>query len=260
MNMADIMAHLGGVINKNGEFIAKIDTKESGTRFKMMGPVRDEEQQAAQDLSSIRAAADKELTRSGGLEAMQLAAKYLRDEAKTVPSGSIEKADGRFIAVIDTNHSGPFRDDKQQATQDLSAIRAAADGVATRPARLRAMQLAAKHLRDEAKATARGGIKAAGAGAHFARVEYVEDSELKEITGPRRATERRAQADLAMLRGAALGHAAWADGICVAAMKAKALALMEGAEKEARVAMGIDQYLSGGGVLNICPGPWALFL
>ena len=243
MNMADIMAHLGGVINKNGEFIAKIDTKESGTRFKMMGPVRDEEQQAAQDLSSIRAAADKELTRSGGLEAMQLAAKYLRDEAKTVPSGSIDKADGRFIAMINTNHSGPFRDDKQQATQDLSAIRAAADGVATRPAKLRAMQLAAKHLRDEAKATARGGIKAAGAGAHFARVEYVEDSELKEITGPRRATERRAQADLAMLRGAALGHAAWADGICVAAMKAKALALMEGAEKEARVAMGIDQYL-----------------
>ena len=47
-----------------------------------------------------------------------------------------------------------------------------------------------------------------------------------------------------MLRGAALGHSAWADGICVAAMKARAAALMEGAEKEARVAMGIDQYLS----------------
>ena len=38
----------------------KIDTKESGTRFKMEGPARDDKQQAAQDLSSIRAAADKE--------------------------------------------------------------------------------------------------------------------------------------------------------------------------------------------------------
>ena len=65
----------------------------------------------------------------------------------------------------------------------------------------------------------------------------------KKIAGPRRSTERRAQADLAMLRGAALGHSSWADGICVAAMKAKALALTEGADKEARVAMGIDQYL-----------------
>ena len=47
-----------------------------------------------------------------------------------------------------------------------------------------------------------------------------------------------------MLREAALGHSAWADGICVAAMKARAAALMEGAEKEARMAMGIDQYLA----------------
>ena len=241
--MADSMAHLGGVINKGSQFIAKIDTKESGTRFYILGPVRDEEQQAAQDLSSIRAAADGYLPRSSGMKAMQLAAKHLRDEAKAMPSGSIEKVDGRFIAMIDTNHSGPVRDDKQQAAQDLSAIRAAADGEATRPAKLQAMQLAAKHLRDAAKATARGGIKAAGAGSYFARLEYVEDSEKKAIIGPRRATERRAKADLAMLRGAALGHAAWADGICVAAMKAKALALMEGAEKEARVAMGIDQYL-----------------
>jgi hypothetical protein len=210
----------------------------------MEGPPRDDEQQAMQDLSFIRAAADGEVTRFGGLKAMQLAAKHLRDEAKPMSSGSIEKVDGRFIAMIDTNHSGPFRDDKQQAAQDLSAIRAAADGEATRPAKSKAMRLAAKHLRDEARAIARGGTKAAGAGSYVARLKYTEDSEKKTIIGPRRATERRAEADLAMLRGAALGHSAWADGICVAAMKAKALALMEGAEKEARVAMGIDQYLS----------------
>jgi hypothetical protein len=42
--MAVSMAHLGGVINKEGQFVAKIDTKESGSRFYILGPVRDEEQ------------------------------------------------------------------------------------------------------------------------------------------------------------------------------------------------------------------------
>jgi hypothetical protein len=71
------MARLGGVINKDGKFIAKIDTSESGTRFAMVGPPRDEEQQAVRDLSFIVAAADGELTRFGGFKAMQLAAKHL---------------------------------------------------------------------------------------------------------------------------------------------------------------------------------------
>ena len=129
------MAHLGGVVNKNGQSIAKVDTSESGTRFAMEGPPRDDEQQATQDLSFIRAAADGEATRLGGLKAMQQAAKRLRDAAKEVPSGSIEDVDGRFIAKIDTSESGtriwiegPPRDSKQHAVQDLSAIRFAAGG------------------------------------------------------------------------------------------------------------------------------------
>ena len=251
------MAHLGFVFNKGGQSIARIDTSESGTRFAMVGPPREDEQQAMQDLSFIRAAADGEATRFGGLKAMQLAAKRLRDTAKAVPSGSIEGVDGRFIAKIDTSESGtriwiegPPRDGEQQAAQDLSAIRSAADGSATRLAKFQAMQLAASHLRDEAKhlrdsskATARGGTKEVVGEGYIARIQYLDNSDEKEIAGPRRATERRAQADLDMLRGAALGHSSWADGICVAAMKAKALALTEGADKEARVAMGIDQYL-----------------
>ena len=107
------MAHLGRVINKDGKFIAKIYTRELDTRFAMEGPPRDDEQQAAQDLSGIRAAADGEATRSGGLKAMQLAAKHLRDAAKrlrdatkAVPCGIIEEVDGRFIAKIDTKESG----------------------------------------------------------------------------------------------------------------------------------------------------------
>ena len=93
------MAHLGGVINNDGKFVAKIDTKESGTRFYILGPVRDEEKRAAQDLSSVRAAADGEATRSSGLKAMQLVAKNLRDATKALPSGSIEEIDGRLIAI-----------------------------------------------------------------------------------------------------------------------------------------------------------------
>ena len=168
------MAHLGGVINKDGRSFAKVDTSDSGTRFKI---------------------------------------------------------------------EGPLRGDEPQAIQDLSAIRAAADGETTRPAKLQAMQLVAKQLRDGAKAAARGGTMEVEAEGYASRIQYIDNSEKKEIVGPRRATERRAEADLAMLRGAALGHSAWADGIRVAATKATAAALMEGAEKEARVAMGIDQYL-----------------
>jgi hypothetical protein len=100
------MARLGGVINKDGEFIAKIDTSESGTRFAMVGPPRDEEQQAARDLSFIVAAADGELTRFGGLKAMQLAAKHLRDAARAAPSGIIDEVDGGFVAKIETKGSG----------------------------------------------------------------------------------------------------------------------------------------------------------
>ena len=118
--------------------------------------------------------------------------------------GRVINRDGKFVAKIYTREldtrfamEGPPRDDEQKAMQDLSFIRAAADGEATRPAKLQAMQLAAKHLRDEAKATARGGTKAASAGSYFARLKYVEDSEQKAVIGPRRATQRRAEADLA---------------------------------------------------------------
>ena len=99
--MATDTEHLGGVINKASQFIAKVETKESGTRFKMEGPARDDEQQAAQDLSSIRAAADGQATLSGGLKAMQLAAKHLRDAALTggapIPGPSPFKPNGLEI-------------------------------------------------------------------------------------------------------------------------------------------------------------------
>ena len=74
---------------------------------------------------------------------------------------------------------------------------------ATRLAKLQAMQLAAKHFRDGAKdlqdgakATVRGGTKEVEGEGYIARTKYLDNFEEKEMPGPRRATERRAQADL----------------------------------------------------------------
>ena len=77
------MSSLGGVCKRKGEFLAKVDTVDAGTRYYIVGPPRgDDEQQAYQDLCYIRAAAEGLPTRVQGLHAMQIAAKLLRDEAK----------------------------------------------------------------------------------------------------------------------------------------------------------------------------------
>ena len=69
------MAHLGGVFTSNGKFFAKIETREGGMRFYMEGPRREDKQQAAQDLTDIRAAASGKATRLDELHAMKLATK-----------------------------------------------------------------------------------------------------------------------------------------------------------------------------------------
>ena len=71
------MTQLGNVYTHKGKFLAKIDARESGERFYMEGPRRQDKQQAAQDLAEIRAAA-------GGAAAQRFdaAAQRLRDEGK----------------------------------------------------------------------------------------------------------------------------------------------------------------------------------
>ena len=100
---------------------------------------------------------------------------------------------------------GPLRgEDEQQASQDVYYIRAAAEGSLSHVDGLCAMQVAAKLLRDEAKALARGGIKQDAAGRWFARFQYVDCGITnKEIGGPPRQSQRRAENDLATLREAA---------------------------------------------------------
>ena len=79
------MSSLGGVCKRKGEFLAKVDTVDAGTRYYIVGPPRgDDEQQAYQDLCYIRAAAEGAPSRVEGLCAMQTAAKLLRDEAKAL--------------------------------------------------------------------------------------------------------------------------------------------------------------------------------
>ena len=101
--------------------------------------------------------------------------------------------------------AGPLRgDDEQLAYQDLCYIRAAAEGAPSHVDGLCAMQTAAKLLRDEAKALARGGIKQDAAGSWLARFRYVDAGiTKKQILGPPRQSERRAENDLATLREAA---------------------------------------------------------
>ena len=81
--------------------------------------------------------------------------------------GFVTQKDSQFVARVNTKvlgtqyqFVGPLRgQDEQLAYQDLCYIRAAAEGALTRVQGLRDMQTAAKLLRDEAKALARGGRK-----------------------------------------------------------------------------------------------------
>ena len=103
------------------------------------------------------------------------------------------------------------------------------------------MQTAAKLLWDEAKSLARGGIKQDAAGSWLARFQYVDCGiTKKEIVGPPRQSERRAENDLATLREAARAQKTWPEQ--VAAMQQAAQVLRESAQLENRVARGVAQY------------------
>ena len=162
--------------------------------------------------------------------------------------GFVTQKDSQFVAKVNTKvlgkqyqFVGPLRgQDEQQAYQDLCYIRAAAEGALTRVQGLRDMQTAAKLLRDEAKALARGGVKQDAAN-WFARFQYVDCGiTKKEIVGPPRQSERRAENDLATLREAARAQKTWPEQ--VAAMQQAAQVLRENAQRENRVARGVAQY------------------
>jgi hypothetical protein len=55
-------------------FSARIDTQDSGVRYKMESPLREDQQEACQDLDYIRSAAEGDATWAQGLHSMKLAA------------------------------------------------------------------------------------------------------------------------------------------------------------------------------------------
>ena len=80
--------------------------------------------------------------------------------------GGVYASNGKFFAKIDIREGGarfymegPRREDEQRATQDLTDIRAAASGEATRLDGLREMKLAAKRLQEEANMESMVGVR-----------------------------------------------------------------------------------------------------
>ena len=95
------MANLGDLYMSNGKCFAKIETWEKGTKFKIVGPRREDKQQAAQDLTYIRAAGSRDSTRLGELRAMKRATERLQDEARVAMRGGIKtESSDRIFARI----------------------------------------------------------------------------------------------------------------------------------------------------------------
>ena len=183
------MSHLGCISRTDDRFFAKVDTQESGVRYKMEGPLRREEKEALHDLDYIRSAAEGDVTQAEGLHSMKLAAKELRDEvkaqaqvakleAKKAANKDHEKAnaDGKTAArggvkangsecftariryiekSVEKEIAGPPRRTERRAKADLDKLRKAATGQVTTAAGFVAMRAKCKELHEEADFEAR---------------------------------------------------------------------------------------------------------
>ena len=153
------MAHLGDVYTSEGKYFAKIDRTEAGIRFKMRGPRREDQQQAAQDLADIRAAASGEASRLEELRAMKLATERLQEEAKAAIRGGTPAVDSNcFVArikyvedSIQKSFAGPPRRTERRAKADLAKLRQAAQGQATVTEGIAAMRRKGRELHQEAE-------------------------------------------------------------------------------------------------------------
>ena len=105
-----------------------------------------------------------------------------------------------FARDLKEHFTGPRRgQDKQRASEDLAAIRAAATDHATRAEAIDAMKRKADELKKDAKAERRGGTEVAKGG-HRTRVRFIDSSGArKAVVGPIRPDERLARADAVVL-------------------------------------------------------------
>ena len=96
---------------------------------------------------------------------------------------------------------GPLRPDEDAAMNDLDAMRAAASGL-SREDGFAAMAAEAERLKAGKPPSKQGSVEHLGDG-YRARVDWRATGEMRQVHGPRRAEEKRAQADLEAMREAA---------------------------------------------------------
>jgi hypothetical protein len=236
---------LGGVVASSGAYRARVHFLDAARSRNIYGPRRGSEQQALDDLLKIRTAAAAHSSRADGLQAMLLAAERLKEAAAT-DAGGVDEVDGEHRARVRYADSagnqrqikGPRRHDERRAQTDLEALRAASVDKPTRAERLEAMATEAQRLHDETEA---GGVVTID-GEHRARVKYADSSgKPREIKGPRRYDERRAQSDLEAMRAAAASEPTRAAHFEAMANEARRLQEHAVFEAEVAVAVGKEQ-------------------
>ena len=137
--------------------------------------------------------------------------------------------------------TGPRRGrNKERASEDLAAIRAAATDHMTRAEALDAMRCKADKLKAEAKAARIGGTEVHDGG-HRTRVRCVDNSGArKAIRGPIRYDERRAKADTELVCGAAASSTTTRADF-LGALQKEAHRLQQTASLEVQVAMMLNK-------------------
>jgi hypothetical protein len=93
-----MLGDLGGIEVVPGAYRARIHMHEAMLSTNIRGPRRGSEQQAIDDLLTIRAAAAKHTSRAEGLQAMLLAAERLK-AAVTPEVGGVDEVDGEHRAL-----------------------------------------------------------------------------------------------------------------------------------------------------------------
>jgi len=150
-------AELGFVAELAGTYRADFNIREEEKIRHIRGPRRGSQQRALDDLSLIRTAAAEHTSRADGLEAMQAAAKRLK-EAAAAEAGGVVEIDGEHRARLQYTDcarnsceiKGPRRHDERRAQADLESMRAAAADKPTRAEHFEAMAREAHRLQEHA--------------------------------------------------------------------------------------------------------------
>ena len=148
-------AQLGCVCSREGRFRAEFKAKESEKVLRFEGPWCSSEELAQDDLLTIRAAAHPIMTRAAALQAMELQAIHLKDDAKG-EGGGIEAKKNQYrarVRYIDSSgacrvRQGPARHTEARAQADLEAMRKEAAGEPARAEKREAMSKEARRLQE----------------------------------------------------------------------------------------------------------------